>query len=382
MVDCQRKAFIIIGSIVALIVLRMPDLVNFNRSWVGRDEASLTSMNLSWDRVHPRISIQCNSSGSVPECIDAVGVVGHWEYTLNRKPLVSPECCDVDPTARRYNISSTESIPCAPSIWSSFQGQTNTYQENGGYECVCPGYVDRYTWRSPDIPEKFDAKKTCKLLGQKRVLFIGDSTVRQVASTLINVLFPAACQTQISYTECDTLIHETFHKLNRGKYWTKAVLDLKPDIVIIGVGPHIDSFRNYKRVVDTVVTDMVHLRNSSKTKHITFVWKTQHPHGCTHDILMPDNPAQAAREAVGGTRKYSLKNDWDLYLLSHLQEMDLPYLDMRMLYSRSDAHSSSRVNSSIWENDGADCLHLCTPGPLDIIAPLFQKLVTSINKNQ
>ena len=79
---------------------------------------------------------------------------------------------------------------------------------------------------------------TCELLGTRRVLLIGDSTMSQTASTLMNVLFPV-CATQIFYAPGDTLIAERLGHLNRGKRWNEYVYDFEPDIVVVTAGAHI-----------------------------------------------------------------------------------------------------------------------------------------------
>ena len=61
----------------------------------------------------------------------------------------------------------------------------------------------------------------------------------------------------------------------------------------------------------------------------------------------------------------------DLFALSRLAEVSMPVIDLRMLYARPDAHIDSlAVNQT-------DCLHLCMPGPLDVVADLFQNLLAS-----
>jgi len=58
-----------------------------------------------------------------------------------------------------------------------------------------------------------------------------------------------------------------------------------------------------------------------------------------------------------------------LELISRLQINGIPYLDMRMLYSRSDAHVDSQIDNSV------DCFHFCSPGPLDVVGRLFHQLL-------
>ena len=57
----------------------------------------------------------------------------------------------------------------------------------GGHACTCQGFVDGLEWRpsSCELPS-FDPRKFCQLLNGRRMLFIGDSTVEQAASVLMN----------------------------------------------------------------------------------------------------------------------------------------------------------------------------------------------------
>ena len=326
----------------------------------------------------PRLRIHCNSSG----CFDPVGVNGQWVYTPNRTVLTRPGCCTRD---RQVTFDFLPKPIKCQMIYrpDSFRGKKTFYQLMGGYECSCPGFVDRYTWQSQDIP-MFDPNQACHLLGRRKVLLMGDSTMRQTASFLINALFPAGCQTQIIFRIADTLIYKNLGAFNRGGHWKDIVLDSRPDIVIMSVGAHVkqqngtDATTVYRSVVDEVLNGILEMKNSSSRffRNITFVWKTQQPRGCSKNIfLMP--PAEAAQLSTRAglfSSSSKVSYGWDLYLLSRLQELELPYLDVRMLYSRSDGHPASRTAE--FDSSG-DCRHFCN-GPMDVVAALFQKLLVDL----
>ena len=86
----------------------------------------------------------------------------------------------------------------------------------------------------------------CRMLGNRRVLYIGDSTAHEAASTLMNSFRPAGetCQTQITFALSDTLIGGNYGASNRGRRWTTAVDVVRPDIIILSVGAHIVSYRS------------------------------------------------------------------------------------------------------------------------------------------
>ena len=332
----------------------------------------ITNTSLQGKRIH------CNLSG----CFDPIGVNGQWVYTPNRTAITNSDCCRPEGQVS-FNFSPTP-LSCTvrqrPRI---FRGKKDTYQLMGGYECKCPAFVDNYFWQSPELPP-FDAHRTCRLLGRRKVLMIGDSTMRQTASLLINALFPAGCQTHILFRIADTLVNKNFGAMNRGEHWRRIVEEVKPEIVIMSVGAHVQDYNGqnattvYRSIVDEVLNNIVMLKNISLYfQNLTFVWKTQQPQGCSKSILMMP-PAEAAQQTTdsgmfssSGRESY----EWDLYLLSRLQELNMPYLDLRMLYSRSDGH----IASQFAESSGGDCRHFCN-GPMDVLASLFQKLLMDLKR--
>ena len=184
----------------------------------------------------------------------------------------------------------------------------------------------------------------------------------QAATALMNAVFPAKCQTQMQFKLSDTLISEDLGFLNRGDYWAEEVARHDPDIVIISSGPHIYGNGNFTRLYQTVVSDIAFLRKTVSNK--TFIWKTQQPGGCTPEIS-PDHPFAAARQMTDLQFNWDEFFDRDSATIRIMQEHQIPFIDMRMLYSRSDAHNA----------ESGDCLHFCSPGVLDIFPILIHRLL-------
>jgi hypothetical protein len=158
---------------------------------------------------------------------------------------------------------------------------------------------------------------------------------------------------------------------NRGSHFMEAVAEAEPDIVILNAGAHIHTNANYTAMVDEVIQGMQEYGTTHP--NVTFVWKTQQPAGCTAEIFHPENPLRAGREfdfenSLTPDRwkeyHYDTFYDRDLYTMARMQAVGVRLLDLRMLYSRSDAHRGKN-----------DCLHLISPGPLEVLGPLFQKLL-------
>ena len=224
---------------------------------------------------------------------------------------------------------------------------------------------------------KFNPIDTCRLLGDREVLFVGDSTSAQAASTLMNTLYKGGCQNQIISAGSDTLVGLSH---DRGKTWKAWVEQFdRPDIVIVTMGAHVaklsptENIYNdsvYEKVIDQVLVEMQEMRE--QYPHMKFAWKTQQPGGCTKEILSPKNATMAACTLKDRRYNWGQFYKRDLFLISRLQRVGIPYLDLRMLYSRSDGHVSSQTNDG-----GHDCLHLCH-GPLDVIGRLFHQLLISL----
>ena len=103
-----------------------------------------------------------------------------------------------------------------------------------------------------------------------------------------------------------------------------------------------------------------------------FVFKTQQPGGCSKEILhLKPNSDYNYSQYKSYAHRYFYQRD--LYLLSKMKEYAIRSIDLRMLYSRTDA----KIDSN--KGDFRDCLHLCWPGPLDVIGRLFAALLDEID---
>ena len=327
-----------------------------------------TSSNLSRVKTTAKVAnnITCYASGT---CLDPMGVVGEWIYTPNLT-FAAPVCCSSDDPQQSLAKGQCVLEVGQPFVYSG----SELYQKTPGHACSCENrFLDEYKWQSPHLPSSFDPIKTCELLGNRTVLFIGDSSIQQTASTLMNSLVPAGCQSQVIAALSDTLVGRG-GKLNRGagrgNTWKNYLNEIEADIVVVAVGAHIQTDEVYWGIVEEVLNDMQELQRQNPYKK--YAWKTQQPGGCTKEIVKPKNATIAASEV---NKVGHMDYNWDLFyqrdleLISRLQINGIPYLDMRMLYSRSDAHVDSQIDNSV------DCFHFCSPGPLDVVGRLFHQLL-------
>jgi len=353
-------------------------------------------------RNKPTHRIVCAPKERVPYgggCNDTSGgIQGRWvpappgaitdSTTRRRDELQGDVCCGYPNPSK--GVCDLEATTDGEAVWRGHPDLYTPVTARFSCSCVRQGWPLRYDWiGQPEVAPRsqWDAKETCALLGNRSVLFLGDSTMQQTWATLMNSLHPGGCQTQIMFMICDTLVKKKFGAMNRGLHWKTAVDMVKPDICILGLGGHIhlskDGDSNYFAVLTEVFDDLKHY-NDDKDRKVTFVYKTNQPQGCAESIFHPENPSLAATEynaSMSGVplieqRAAMYRFDWtyhrDLFAIRECETRGLNYMDMRMLYSRVDGHPSSR-------RAGADCAHFCAFGPLDdVVGPLFQKLLQDI----
>ncbi|CAJ1959024.1 unnamed protein product [Cylindrotheca closterium] len=315
-------------------------------------------------------------------------LTGRWVHVGRNRTFHAPVCCGWDRGAFRRFPKECGYQKRKP-IEGFYRGSAanDVYTQMGGNACRDASFLDEWEWQDPALLP-FKSQLTCQKLANRTVLLLGDSTMLQTATTLMNALKSGGCAPQIMVQKADTLIKEDLGRLNRGLYWMDAVRSYEPDIVIVNSCHHIarNAMDDYQKVLHQVQADILDWNRNTTSKHnkkTAFVWKTANPGGCSDKPLFPDDPLLAAR-----TRNFSFAPDYtrhyhhvtferDQYACNHWtgskQEMANTFvLDMRMLYSRSDAHPGK--NGFI-----GDCLHYKSPGPLDVIAPLFQQLLDRID---
>ena len=348
-------------------------------------------LQLTSHSTNPVGSEDLHSFNSIPRITGnntCPSIEGEWvrrSPSIINKTHTQSQCCGYDICARNQGHSYLGSDFCIDKYigYDSrkfYSGNPDSLYITpaGGRACCCEGFIDEYDWQAPNLVNMSDPVETCHLLKNRTVMLIGDSTMGQTASALMNYLRHGNCQTKVTHALSDTLVGEKFYgNKERGKYWKDIVDDANPSIVIVTVGAHIyeDNNITYLDVVDVVLGEMLKMQ---RDRDITFAWKTQNAGGCTEDIVSPRNSSLATLNIMNiseGHYNWGQFPERDCRLIERLQNLGIPYLDMRMLYSRSDAHPSSKPAGKKFR----DCLHTCSPGPLDIIGRLFHQLLITID---
>ena len=311
---------------------------------------------------HPSHHLPSTGWNRHHQCITSE-LIGEWmtvDRGLPQNQFNAPHCCPNDIDDMHLLTDESKEFCMLPNLIKP-----------GGHACRCLPGSKRYetldnslTWVSSYLP-KWDARKSCEILNDRRILIIGDSTLNQAASVLSGAFHNGGCGEQVQFSYADTLVGKEMGALNRGEHWLTLVEKNNfPDIVIIGVSAHIHTEANFTIAMEEIVDNIVSLRQTHP--EVTVVWKTTSPAGCT------DKPSTRHPLDAGQLFDWS-SSDWsywaqfyhrDTMMVRKMVDLGVPILDNRMLYGRSDAHIGSY-----------DCLHFCLPGPLDVLPPLVQKLL-------
>jgi len=133
-------------------------------------------------------------------CVDNIGLPGEWVNVGKNRTFDAPLKTGVaGPSTCGKGLTNTPMF---------YHGNPEKATTLYGAKCACPWFIDEYKWTSPEtgLLPFFDANETCNRLGRRTVLFIGDSTSQQAASTLMNALGRGGCHTQVYSALSDTLM--------------------------------------------------------------------------------------------------------------------------------------------------------------------------------
>jgi len=189
----------------------------------------------------------------------------------------------------------------------------------------------------------------------------------------------ADCLRRIIFFHSDTLIGIHFGINNRGSEWTEAVRRVKPDIVVIGATSHLPFLSDFKTVLHQVSSE-----HQRFFPNLTLIWKTSQPGGCALRALDDLPPAQQSywQTYEGMQYNWGQFEKYDAYARSFLSDPSLVsshVLDLQPLHLRTDAHPGSSPGPAsipgISERCKIDCLHMCQPGPLDLVPVLLHHML-------
>lgn len=288
---------------------------------------------------------------------------GHWSSISDR--FYDIPCCSRKFAGECKYPASHLNMKVGNKTFRTFQGLEYTYSRFYGNTCKCKN-PDPMKWKPKSCKMMdIDGQLLCKLLRNRTVLFIGDSSMEQSAAALINVirLDKGGCETSVTHGLSDTLVlsPKPYDPQDRGLYWLDWVEIYKPSIVIMNVGAHISTVKQYTEILTQVKMDY-----STRTDDFELIWKTINPGGCSTE---PNVDIDWSVYNASNKYQYPRYDKFDR-IAKNILGPSVPVLDMSPLKKRGDAHPSSHGSSFQGKKD---CLHYCWPGPLTFIARILQQ---------
>ncbi len=348
-------------------------------------------------------------------CTGHQHVRGAWVEASEAAVAYGPPCCskDGDNFMTRPNSCGTQRTVHSPYMDTGLTvraKRTWPLAHMGGNACSCLGHVDRLVWRPSHCSiAPFDGERFCAALGRRRLLFIGDSTMQQIASTVMSwaqwSFWPQAangCADQLAYAPSDTLIHRPLGRLNRGQGLAGALRGFKPDVLVAASGAHIYGEENYQTMLRGVAEILAQLRSPPK-----LIWATTTGAGCGAEPLADSSPwsLQALWRDLDArsvrTHNWANFSVFDILARHFWSAKDghangTCVLDLKPLHQRVDARIESPRRAAYADPGGPksphmtaagewrkakrsdgyrDCLHFCAPGPLNLAPALLQQVL-------
>lgn len=297
---------------------------------------------------------------------------GTWRLRSNTTKLTkSFYCCGWDGEDFLLNttLCGTNKINGDALYWGARDHNT----QSGGHACTCDirgnsrftvTPRESYEW----IPRNcsllpFNGIQFCKLLGNRTILMSGDSTMQQIATTLLSMTATTGgkCGTQIAMGRSDYLAFT----LKGHKGVPENVNFVKPDICIMNAGAHQHDMGDIWDIWGKLEAQWARIHASSP--HTKFIWKTQSPAHIGCDEQNKPYTTYHAPDAKVDQYRYGLFPEFDEVSANFSAKLGIKVLDISPLYLRPDAHPKG------------DCMHYCLPGPLDLFSNIF---ITMLYNNE
>lgn len=269
---------------------------------------------------------------------------------------------------------------------------------------------------------RWDARKFCRKLNSRRILFVGDSTMQQASAAIMAQLAWATrpgnasaasgasasaaggCVRHLRFAHSDALYSNGTAPsgglgiMGRGRPWTEWIRQPPtPDIVVLSAGAHVYGAGVFDQLLSRVAADAEEvLVSTGGPRHIW--WMTQPAAGCASAPLdrspsdLPDGGSSYWASQAAANQRYNWREFEARDLAAEAMFGDgvsdgagqtvpsssrphtagggltagrrVRLMDMRPMWLRPDAHVGSADRSH-----SPDCLHQCVPGPLSHLAP-------------
>lgn len=303
------------------------------------------------------ILVLVSCCGSKNICTNLRYSTGEWKHRNVKEK--SFHCCPFDDLQHNISICGTDKRDLIFFIGSDDHPARDVHgcqcdRESNNYNTVSAR--ESYVW-VPDFCDllPFNGTQYCELLGNRRVLFVGDSTMDQTATTLMSMIHASGgkCVHQLSQGRSDLLYVRTKYTFPIQDY-----LKNDTDIVILTAGAHLNDEGDMWSVLENF-KNMMKNGLAEKYPNIKWVWKTQNPGhvDCKQFTAPLKNYSVDPSHTAYNYHLFPRFDEIARMFMSQEPQLKLKVIDMSMLYLRPDAH--------------ADCMHLCIPGPLDVFSNIM-----------
>eukprot|EP01038_Epipyxis_sp_PR26KG_P015471 gene15471-20874_t len=234
----------------------------------------------------------------------------------------------------------------------------------------------------------------CELIGSRRVLLLGDSTMNILHSTLKSMIYAKDPTTK---NECLSIKigmneHHQMQTLRGGAELDRSIAHILnsslPDLILFSKAAHthVDPdyhpddytkrqekcFETWKKDVNNIILEIKDYQKWHPEKHIQMVYVTATAgiSGCKH---MTDQPPLQHRIPATDWNWESMywMND---YAVQHFPSHGIPVIDLSPLDLRPDTKVGANYKHG---SNEYDCLHSCIPGPLNIFPQFFGHMLTT-----
>lgn len=317
------------------------------------------------------------TSSSFPPCQLGRHFPGKWEEIPDNDPYrveLDWPCCGWDNAhwGKHPECGNATAVGAEKALNSAFVPKED-YAKVGGNGCACnEKNLISARWVPDDCRLwRWKKKSFCQLLGRRKIMFIGDSTMQQTAAVVMNAVY-GDCHRSIAFGMSDTLMGRSLGAMNRGRPWSDWVKEFNPDIAVLSTGAHIKT-ADFRALLQEIYS------NFSRFPETRFIWKTQNPGGCDSKMQVDfkDN-FWTNYSGHGDAKRFGWDQfmDRDITAIDFFQRTPVSILDVRPLYFRTDAHPGSYPDTA----SVIDCLHFCchSRGPLHLIPILLRHTLADL----
>jgi hypothetical protein len=359
-------------------------------------------------------------SSQIPLCTGLGYNIGSWVSHKSNTASNNFECCEstdsheefksMIPSSSMCHNVGNKTIPLGNDKACHCRNQ-HYYVDQKGTKSLFRHKAIDYSWVPTDCSiTPWDEIKFCELLGSRKVLLVGDSTMSQTHTTLQSMIFYSdqflnltrklECMKQISFGMSDYLVNVT--RGERGSTLLAHAMnyDYDFDFLIYSYGYHAheveapgdakkaindDSYSNFftKRLQEAIQQ----VRENRKRKHrppVSLIYKTENmAHSSCEKYKAPDNSLLNREKlerlsSTGLGKKYQWSDEFHLEdrLIKFARENDVFIMRQTPLYARPDGHIPLWFHNLKTGENSWDCMHYCIPGPLNIFGQLFLHFLT------